>query len=249
MKLRTLARDSLFLAWALPAAAVPPLPEPLRPEVRTWRDEPWVFASVALSHQEGLRVPAVPFLSLTYSQLNLFLYVFDGDDQPAVYVHRVLVPAWLGAGMRLVTGLPVDAASFETPSPSEDPEREVWRWRVKAEGELVVNARRGGPLIGEGPRFPSWGSLVRALRDRAVTYMRVGDGLRRIEVEVTAREPWPLVAEVEDASLLTRLLPLKDHTPWPAPYAAWLDPELPLVLSLTPERGSTVEGSRVPAPG
>ena len=133
MKLRTEVRDSLFLTWALPAGLLPAPPRPLRPEVHTAEGEPFVFASVVISRQQGLQVPVLPFLSLSYPQLHLFVYVLDGDGRPAVYLQQVLVPVWMGAGMRLVTGLPAAAASFQIPSPSENPEQETWHWRVRAE--------------------------------------------------------------------------------------------------------------------
>lgn len=249
MKLRTEVRDSLFLTWALPSGSLPEPPRPLRHEIRTWQGEPYVFASVVLSRQHGLRVPVLPLFSLSYPQFHLFVYVLDGEDQPAVYLRQVLVPVWLGAGMRLVTGLPVGAASFDVPNPSEEPERESWRWRVRAEGELSVTARRGGPRIGEGPRFPSWESMVRSLRDRAPTYTMTGDGLRKLELRVTpGSAAWPLAAEAEETGLLSRLLPLVDGSPWPPVYAAWLDPELPIVLSLAPEREVAL-APQVAAPG
>lgn len=248
MKLRTRVRDSLFLTWALPAGALPEPPEPLRAEIRTWEGDPYVFASVVLSRQESLRVPAVPLLSLSYSQFNLFLYVLDGEDQPAAYLRHVLVPTWLGAGMRLLTGLPVGAANFDVPNPSEQPDAAAWTWRVRAEGELVVHARRGGPRIGPGPRFPSWDSLVRALRERSTTYVQGAQGLHRLDLTVNPRPAWPLVAELEEATLLERLLPLTDGGAWPAPYAAWLDPELPVQLALAPER-EVAMAPQVAAPG
>jgi len=249
MKLRTEVRDSLFLTWALPEGCLPAPPRPLRYEIRTADGKPYVFASVVLSRQHGLRVPVLPIFSLSYPQFHLFLYVLDGDDRPAVYLQQVLVPVWLGAGMRLVTGLPVGAASFDVPNPSENPEQETWHWRVRAEGELAVTARRGAPRIGEGPRFPSWEAMVRSLRDRATTYTQTGDGLRRLELTVNpGTSPWPLVAVAEETTLLSRLLPLAKTTPWPPLYAAWLDPELPIVLALAPER-KVAMASGVPAPG
>lgn len=249
MKLRTEVRDSLFLTWALPAGLLPAPPRPLRPEVHTAEGEPFVFASVVISRQQGLQVPVLPFLSLSYPQLHLFVYVLDGDGRPAVYLQQVLVPVWMGAGMRLVTGLPVAAASFQIPSPSENPEQETWHWRVRAEGELAVSARRGGPRIGEGPRFPSWEAMVRSLRERTTTYARAGEnGLRRLDLTVRASDPWPLQAEVEESTLLSQLLPLAADAPWPPLYSAWLDPELPILLSLAPEPEVSL-GRQVPAPG
>jgi hypothetical protein len=250
MKLRTIVRDSLYLTWALPASQVPPPPRPLRVQTHLWQGEPYVFVSVVLSRQQGLRLPGIPFLGLSYPQLNLFVHVLDSSGEPAVLVEKILAPVWLAAGMRLVTGLPVAAASFAVPSPSENPEQEAWEWRVRGEGDLAVTARRGAPRLGEGPRFASWEAMVHALRDRTATYAPTGEGLRRIDIAVSEKPAWPLAAEVEEISLVERLLPLRDRSPWPPLYAAWLDPELPILLALAlagePELALP---RRVPAPG
>jgi len=250
MKLRTLVRDSLYLTWALPASQVPAPPRPLRNQLHSWQGESFIFVSVVLARQQGLRVPKVPFLGLSYPQLNLLVHVLGEKGEPAIYLHRVLAPVWLAAGMRLVTGLPVTAGSFWVPSPSEDPEAESWEWRVHGEGDLVVTARRGAPRLGDGPRFGSWESMVHALRGRRTTYAPSGEGLRRIEIEVSEKPPWPLVAEIGCSSLLERLLPLEDGAAWPPLYAAWLDPELPIVFALGLAGEPEVAlPHRVPAPG
>src|SRR6202035_544612 len=106
MLLRTTVRDCLFLNWALPAAALPAPVAPLRYQLHSWQGEDYVFASALLFYQEGLHLPALPLLWVSFPQLNVRLYVLDGEGVPAVLFRRMLMPAWLAPGVRLVTGQP-----------------------------------------------------------------------------------------------------------------------------------------------
>lgn len=248
MKLRTVVRDSLYLTWALPTGSLPELPRPLRYQSHLWQGCPYSFASLVLSRQEGVRLPALPFLRLSHPQLNLFVHVFDLAREPAVYLHQVLAPGWMAPGMRILTGLPVSGAAFEVPGPVDPACQAGWRWRVRGEGELVVTARLGPPRLGEGPQFSSWERLVQTLRERTATYALGPSGLRRLGLAASAGPAVPLAAEVEEGELLEALLPLVGGERWPPLYAAWLDSEVSVILQLGEEREPALP-SRVPAPG
>lgn len=248
MKLRTVVRDSLYLTWALPSGVLPPPPRPLRRETHLWEGEPYTFVSLVLAHQEGLRVRKLPFLRLSYPQLNLITYVLDADREPAVLLLRVLVPSWMVPGARLITRYPVSGARFDCPRPSEEPERESWRWCVERDRELVVEARRGAARLDGGPRFGSWRALVEHLRGRRSVYADSPSGLRKVDLEVPVKPAWPLAADIERGELLPELLPLPEGMSWPRPYAAWLDAELPLLLDFAKVPEVTL-ARHVPAPG
>lgn len=241
MKLRTLVRDGLYLNWALPAEALPPPPPPLVYEVHADGGRDWVFASVLLFRQEGLHLPALPLLRLSHPQANLRLYILDGDGVPSVLFRRMLVPAWVSPAARLLGRQPARSARFDFPRPSDHPDADEWRWRVHAGATLSVTARRGAPGTGAGPRLGSWEATVRYFRDRRRGYAEVGTRLRRIDTEHPPVTVWPLVAEVDDASLLERALPLagaRDEDggagprPWPPLHSVWLCPEIPFVFEL-----------------
>lgn len=252
MKLRTLARDSLYLTWAFPTAGLTPPPAPLRYERHRVQGEDHTFVSVVISRQERLKIPGLPLIKLFYHQLNLFTYVLDADREPAVLVRHALMPLWLAPAARMITGYPISAADFECPRPSADPEVGSWGWRVAGEGELSLTAERAAPRIGPGPRFASWDATVAALRERPAVYAQGSGGLRGLRLDVETKPVWPLSVDLEDVSLLSQLLALEDD-PWPPLYTAWLDAEVPMVLDL----GLETEGEedeelvlpRVPAPG
>ena len=251
MKLRTLVRDGLYLNWALPAAAVPPPPPPLVYELHSEGGRDWVFASALLFRQQGLHLPALPLLRLSYPQANLRLYILDGERMPAVLFRSMLVPAWVSPAARLLGRQPVAAARFRYPRPSQDPEAEEWRWEVRRGAALAVTARRAAPAIGAGPRLGSWEATVRYFRDRRRGYAEVGARLRRIETEHPQAPVWPLAAELTDTSLLARCLPLAagggdGAGGWPPLHSAWLCPEIPFVFELATVRGLELRTGRLP---
>ena len=101
--LQSVVRDCLYLNWALPAAALPPAPAPLRYQLHPFQGEDHVFASAVLFHQEGLHLQGLPRLRLSYPQCNVRLYVLDGDSVPAVLFRSMLMPLWVVPGVRLVS--------------------------------------------------------------------------------------------------------------------------------------------------
>lgn len=234
MLLRTIVRDCLYLNWALPAEALPPPPSPLRYEVHPWQGRDWVFVSALLFHQEGMRVGGLPGLRLSYPQLNLRLAVLDGSSVPAVLFRRMLMPAWVVPGARLVSHQPASRAHLDFPHPSRRPGEGLWRWSAERGRALEVEAWADSPAVGEGPRIGSWEATVAALRDRQRGYAAGRGGLRRIQVSRPAESSavWPLQARILADGLLPQLLPLSGNGGWPGLHSAWLCPEIPLVFEL-----------------
>lgn len=238
MRMRSLVQDALYLNWALPAAALPPLPRPLRLDVFDDDDGARRAFASALLFRHRARLPGLPFVRLSYPQMNLRLYARDGDGVPSVVFLDMLMPWWVGPAVRWMAKQPASAARLDFPRPSLDPDPESgeWVWRVDQGGHLEVTARRGAPAWGDGP-LASWQETVRFFRERPRGYLTDGadgDRPRRIETEHPPVEVWPMVAEVGDAGLLAAAFPgvAGDGGGWPAPHSAWLCPEMPLVFDL-----------------
>jgi len=246
MRLRTLVRDALYLNWAVPADALPAPPEPLRYQLREHAGRDWAFASALLFRNRGVHLPHLPLVRLSYPQLNLRLYALDGDGTPCVLFREMLMPAWVGPAVRLVSQQPVSSARFDYPEPSRDAEEDAWRWRVARDGELVVTARRGAPPAGEGPRLGGWEETVRFFRERPRGYAKTDGRLRRIETEHPDVAVWPVAAEIADASLLARLLPLDGEGSWPPLHSAFICPRIPFVFALDLVPEVELEGGRLP---
>jgi hypothetical protein len=87
---------------------------------------------------------------------------------------------------------------------------------------------------------------VRYFRDRRRGYAEVGDRLRRIETEHPPAAVWPVAAELSDASLLARCLPLAGGDGWPPLHSAWLCPEVPLVFEFGTARELELGAGRLP---
>jgi hypothetical protein len=231
--LRTTVRDCLYLNWALPVEALPAPPKPLRYQIHSWQGRDWVFASALLFHQDSLHFTALPRLRLGYPQLNLRLYVLDDEGIPSVLFRRMLMPAWVVPGTRLVTHQPASWARLSFPRPSKDLDGGgPWIWRVERKGVLQVRASEASPMLGEGPRLGSWDQAVRYFQDRPRGYALVSGELQKIATEHPPVPVWPLKAEVEGADLLPRWLDLPAGTPLPALHSAWLCPEIPFVFEL-----------------
>lgn len=247
MKLRTTVLDGLYLNWALPLAEVPAPPSPLRYEVHRWQGGETVFASALLFRQQGLHLPLLPLVRLSYPQLNLRLYVTDGDGVSSVLFRTVLVPGWVVPAARLIGRQPASPARFRFPRPSRQLGAESWLWRVRRRGAgLEVEAGQGPPAVGEGPELGSWDETVRYFRERRRGYAMAAGKLRRVETEQPRVAVWPVTAAVSDRGLLgAGLGPGLAGREWPPLHSAWLCPEIPFTfeLGVAPKLGVP---SRVP---
>lgn len=263
MELQTTVRDCLYLNWAIPARALPSLPDPLRHELHPGKHREWGFASAVLFFHEGLRMHGVPWVRLAYPQANLRFNVLDAEGLPAVYFRRMLVPVWVVPAARLVGRQPTRPARLDFPRPSLDPAADSWVWRVggrkvgrRGGGDgLVVTARRGAPQRPGGPDLGSWEQTVRYFRERRRGYSRLAGRLRRIDTRQPPAPVWPLKVEVAGAELVATGLGLasvdgKDGGPEWELHSAWLCPEMTLTFETVraPEPEEPVR-RRVPAAG
>ncbi len=230
--LESVVRDCLFLNWALPAAALPPAPAPLRYQVHPFQGEDHVFASAVLFQQQGLHLRNLPRLRFSYPQCNLRLYVLDGDGLPSVLFRSMLMPLWVVPGVRLLSQQPAASARFRYPQPSSDPGDGEWRWRVERGETLEVRAWQDSPAVGQGPRIGSWEQTVEYISERSRGYAVEDGELHRVEAEHPRVTAWPLRAEIGGAGLLTSLLPLTHGAAWPPLHSSWLCPEIPFVFEL-----------------
>src|SRR3954469_24811133 len=115
MMLEMMVRDCLYLNWALPADVLPAPVPPLRYQVHSWQGRDYVFASALLFHQDSVHFLALPILRFGYPQLNLRLYVLDGEGVPSVLFRRMLMPSWVVPGVRLITHQPGSRARLDFP--------------------------------------------------------------------------------------------------------------------------------------
>lgn len=241
MQLLTEALDCLYLNWALPRSSVPALPEPLRYEVHEWRDREWVFASALLFRHSGLRLRRLPLLRLSYPQMNLRLYVFDGDGVPSVLFRCMLVPLWIVPLARYLGRQPASAARFDYPplSPrsgvpeSGPPEGDSWSWTIRWRRTLKVAGRLASPKVGPGPSLGSWEQTVAYFRDRRQGYVVWEKRLRKLNLSRPPVEVWPLEVEVGVGDLVAEALTNgleADHLR--TPHSSWLCPEIPFVFEL-----------------
>jgi hypothetical protein len=252
MMLRATVRDCLYLNWALPAAVLPEPPAPLRYQLHPWQGEDYTFVSALLFYQEGLHVPSVPLLWLTYPQCNVRFYVLDGNGIPSVLFRTMMMPAWVASGIRLVMREPAASARLDFPRPSRKLGEGRWHWRVERaasrarscpESSLEVTAWQGSPQVGYGPRVGSWEQTVEYFQERPRGYLPDGGELRKIDAIHPPAAAWPLQAEVGEADLLSALLPLGDGARWPALHSVFLCPEIPFAFELgTVARPQVVPG-------
>lgn len=231
--LRTTVRDCLYLNWAFPAEALPPPPAPLRYQRHPWQGRDYVFASALLFHQDALHLTALPSLKFGYPQLNIRFYVLDDEGIPSVLFRRMLMPAWVAPGVRLITHQPAARARLRFPHPSRAVDGGPWVWSAERRGKLEVRAWMDSPAVGEGPRLGSWEESVRYFQERPRGYALASGELQRISSPSHPAVPiWPLRAEVEGDGLLPRLLDLPQGLHWPGLHSAWLCPEIPIVFEL-----------------
>src|SRR4029079_8593503 len=111
--------------------------------------------------------PRVACLSLTLllprlscPQFNLRAYVLDPDGVASVLFWRMLVPAWVVPGARLVGRQNADSARFDYPESPAFCDQQGATWRVTGGGDLEVSAAPGAAVLREGPRLGSWVTLV-----------------------------------------------------------------------------------------
>jgi hypothetical protein len=243
MKVKTTARDCLYLNWSLPVDALPPAPAPLRYDAHRLGKERVVLVSALFFRHQGLRLAGLPLLRVAYPQLNVRVYVLDRDGTPAVLFRRMMVPLWVWPGARLASRHPVSVARLEVPRPERgDVSFEAragdseagWVWSSAAvEGALRVRAWPSSPRCGSGPELGSWEQTVDYFRMRPRGYSWSRDGLRKVETSHPAVAVWPMAAEVMEAAMLEACF---GYRPWPALHSAFLCPEIPFIFQLAAPR-------------
>lgn len=243
----TLVRDCLYVNWLLPRCAVPPLPSPLRYEVHQLGGVEGVFASAVMFHHDGVHLKGVPFLRMSYPQLNLCFYVLDEDEMPAVLFRALFVPAWALPASRAVSGQISHWATLRFPQPEQDPAVDSWTWKVHKGDWLEVRARRGERLSSNADALGSWEQTVAYFRQRPRGYLAAGAKLKRIETGHPATEVWPLSAEIHRWSLLDRYLPAPKEG-WSDPHSAFLCPRLGMSFETVSVREAQL-GRQVAATG
>jgi Uncharacterized conserved protein (COG2071) len=248
MQLRSIVRDCLYVNWALPERRLPPTPEPLRYELHRHRGERFGFVSAVLFRQTGLRLSAMPWIRLSYPELNVRFYVVDDEGVPAVLFRSLMVPGWV-VPLAQVSGHGwLDGARLEYPRPSRDTGAAAWTWRAAARGRLEIRGRTGAPAPGPGPEFGPWVRTCDYFRRRDRGYVQAGGRLRGIETTHPTTTIWPMAIEVAEAELLRGLLAMPPADPWPAVHSAWLCPRVPLDFEIAGSKRAVL-ARRVPAPG
>lgn len=229
MMLQSVARDCLYLNWAVPLDWAPPLPLPMRYEIHRGADkESLVFVTALLYRVSGLHLSALPLPRVGYPQMSVRLYVLDGSDVPSILFLRVLVPSWVVPASRLFGRQAATAARLDFPGTPLVPHDEGWSWRVEQEGKrLEVAARPAAPFVGAGPRLGTWEQTVDYFRHRRNAYALHQKRLRSINTSRTTTALWPLAVEVGTAELVAASLPGAAGQPWPELHSAWLCPEIP----------------------
>lgn len=225
MKIETQLRDGLVLNWALPEAALPPLPRALRYPRLSEEGQDRVFVSVVLFHHERLHWPSLPRIRFAWPQMNVRICVLDEEGVASFLIRRVFLPAWAYPGARLFAGPPVAAARLDFPRPSERPAEGEWIWRAARGRRFEVGARAASPAVGAGPKLGSWERTVRFFQDRPRAYTPYPDGLRRIDVRHPSAPVWPVHAELRETALLEGSLGLA-AAGLPPLHSAWLEPEI-----------------------
>lgn len=231
MQLRTEARDCLYLNWAVPRAALPAPPSPLRYELHRGADGDLVFVSALLFRLTGLRPASLPGLALSYPQLSLRLYVLDDEDVASVLYRRQMVPLWVVPISRFLGRQPAHPGQFSYPRPSAEPESEAWSWSLRAygpgAGELQVEARLGTPPAAV-PDLGPWQRTVDYFRRRPRGYVSWDGKLKAIARDHPRVAVWPLEAELGRHDLLRTAFPGVDPATWQRPHSAWICPDIPI---------------------
>jgi len=246
MQLSTLARDCLVVNWAVPLAAAPELPRPLRYEVHSAGGEDCVFTSALLFRLSGLRLESLPFARVSYPQMSLRLYVLDGDGLPSVLFLKTLVPFWIAPLSLVFAGQGASAASFDYPTPTADPGAGEWRWSVERRGKLEVLGKMASPWNGRGPSLGSWERTVEYFHNRRRGYAVWDDRLRSLRSSHPKTPIWPMQVEIVDGGLLSEGLAEVEPAVWETPHSAWLCPEIPFVFELGTAARAELGTGRLP---
>ena len=244
MILHATLRDCLYVNWALPPSALPALPDELTYEVHGEGAGTAVFASLVCFRHQGIFHEAVPFVRVGYPQLNLRLYVRDRDGVASVFFVRMLVPAWVVAGARIVGHQPASPAALDFPAAGLGPG--PWGWSAWAGARVALAGSPGAGVPGPGPDLGSWQSLVAYFRERPRGYATQGGKLRLVEATHPVIEHAPVRIEVEEHGLLAETLPGVDRQIWSRPHSAFVCPLVPFVFEVGGARQQVV-AAHVPA--
>jgi len=244
MRLRSRLRDCLCLNWAVPVSHLPAPPDPLRYELHRFEGMDYVLASVLLFRHEDVHPETLPFVRLSFPQLNLRLYVRDADDAPAVLFRAILVPAWVVPTAIWIGGQPARRARFHhTGEPGT--EGGSWEWEVHAGAGLHCVATLGSPQTGAGPQIGTWEQTRDYVRMRNRGYAQSRGGLKRIDTEQPAVAVSPVSVDVREAELPRALLGAPS---WPALHSAWVCPEMTMRFELVREPAMALP-RQAPVPG
>lgn len=227
MTLRTVIQDCLWLNWAIPERALPPLAKPLRYEVLRSGDGAFVFVSALLFRQHGLgsgkKLPAV-----SYPQCQLHVCALDGDGIECVWVFAMLLPNWLATSVRWVAGRPARGARLSYPAAGDPGFRgERWQWSIRRGKALAVEAELSVPPPGPGPSLGSWQETLAYFRRQRLEYVHVRGAWRRVEVERSGTGAIPVSAHVLEDGLITEHLG-GGLERLPGVHSAWLVPSVNL---------------------
>ena len=230
MILETALADALYLNWAIPEAALPPLPEALRYETAMDGGASYGFFSLVLFRQVGLHMRSASWLALSYPQVNARFYVRDAASTPSVFLVRQLAPAWVVPIARAVARQPLSAGMLDFPRAGValDGER---RWRGHAGRGYEVAAKPGAPRHG-APKLGEWAAVGAFFRERSRAYWLQGGTLRRTATEHPPADIVPMAVEIVSSDWLATFLPFEPATSWNEPHSAFLVPEVRLVFEL-----------------
>ncbi len=242
MSTRIVARDCLYLNWAVPREGLPEPPPPLRWDVRGKGDDSFVFASALLFRLERARLT---FFKLSYPQFHLRLCTLDGEGSPSFFLQAALTPTWALPGARLLERQPAVTGSFDFPRPGRSPSGRSFRWTVRRRKSLEVSALEGSLPAGVGPSLGSWEHMVAYFQRRDPVYFAAGEGLRKIEIGQRATAV-PVAAEIGCQDLLGECLELAGG--WPGLHSAFFCPETRFVFAFDKGRERALP-RQLPAPG
>lgn len=234
MFLSTEARDCLYVNWAVPLAAAPPLPAPLRYEQHGGAGHEAVFFSALCFRMSGLHPELLPLLRVSYPQLTFRTYVLDADNVPSVLFVRAWVPFWVAPLTRWVGRQPASAGLFRFPPPTRGRPQDQFRWQVRSGEELAIEARIGAPLAGGAPSLGSFSRTVEYFRRRPRGYVVQGGKVRAIDRSHPQVDVVPLKVEVAESALLRAAWPGVGGEVWSRPHSAWLCPDIPFSFELGP---------------